>query len=172
MLKNVYWVDERLDKQMKSYWNFTWTPEPLLSWEVCQVPAGCAFFVHGDDYVCIFRGLPWSMQMLALVWNGSNVHSQAWKCLGTFLMVLIDRSADTQCFPSGSVIIESTCQIGHVGWEDPLEKEMSTDSSTLAWKIPWTEKPGGLQSMGLKKSWTWLNNSCWPQGVNGISSLL
>ena len=36
-----------------------------------------------------------------------------------------------------------------LGWEDTLEKEMATHSSTLAWKIPWTEEPGGLQSMGL-----------------------
>ena len=36
-----------------------------------------------------------------------------------------------------------------LGWEDPLEKEMATHSSTLAWEIPWTEEPGGLQSMGL-----------------------
>ena len=35
--------------------------------------------------------------------------------------------------------------------EDPLEKEMATHSSTLAWKIPWTEEPGGLQSMGSQK---------------------
>ena len=34
------------------------------------------------------------------------------------------------------------------GWEDPLEKEMATYSSILAWRIPWTEEPGGLQSMG------------------------
>ena len=40
-----------------------------------------------------------------------------------------------------------------VGWEDPMEREMATHSSTLAWKISWTEKPGGLQSMGLQ-SWT------------------
>ena len=33
-------------------------------------------------------------------------------------------------------------------WEDPLEKEMATHSSILAWEIPWTEGPGGLQSMG------------------------
>ena len=39
-------------------------------------------------------------------------------------------------------------QVRSLGWEDPLEKEMATHSSTLAWKIPWTEKPGGLQSMG------------------------
>ena len=36
------------------------------------------------------------------------------------------------------------------GWEDPLEKEMATHSSILAWKIPWTEEPGGLQSLGSK----------------------
>ena len=35
-----------------------------------------------------------------------------------------------------------------LGWEDPLEKEMTTHSSTLAWRIPWTEEPGVLQSMG------------------------
>ena len=38
-----------------------------------------------------------------------------------------------------------------LGWEDPLEKEMATHSSTLAWKIPWTEEPGGLQSMESKR---------------------
>ena len=44
--------------------------------------------------------------------------------------------------------------MGSVGWEDPLEKKMATHSSILAWEIPWTEKPGRLQSMGLQKSWT------------------
>ena len=38
-----------------------------------------------------------------------------------------------------------------LGQEDPLEKEMAIHSSTLAWKIPWTEEPGGLQSMGLQR---------------------
>ena len=36
-------------------------------------------------------------------------------------------------------------------WEDPLEKEMAIRSSILAWEIPWTEEPGGLQSMGLQR---------------------
>ena len=39
-------------------------------------------------------------------------------------------------------------RVRSLGWEDPLEKEMATHSSTLAWRIPWTEEPGGLQSMG------------------------
>ena len=42
-------------------------------------------------------------------------------------------------------------------WEDPLEKEMATHSSILAWEIPWTEEPGELQSRG-RKSWTRLSN--------------
>ena len=41
--------------------------------------------------------------------------------------------------------------IWSLGWEDPLEKEMATHSSILAWKISWTEEPGGLQSMGLQR---------------------
>ena len=41
-----------------------------------------------------------------------------------------------------------------LGQEDSLEKEMVTHSSILAWEIPWTEIPGGLQSMGSQKSWT------------------
>ena len=42
-------------------------------------------------------------------------------------------------------------QVRSLGWEDPLEKEMVTHSSTLAWRIPWTEEPGGLQSMGSQR---------------------
>ena len=38
-----------------------------------------------------------------------------------------------------------------LGWEEPLEEDMATQSSILAWKFPWTEGPGGLQSMGLQR---------------------
>ena len=38
-----------------------------------------------------------------------------------------------------------------LGQEDPLEEEMATHSSILAWEMPWTEEPGGLQSMGLQR---------------------
>ena len=42
-------------------------------------------------------------------------------------------------------------RVRSLGWEDPLEREMATHSSILAWKISWTEEPGGLQSMGSQK---------------------
>ena len=42
-------------------------------------------------------------------------------------------------------------QVQSLDWEDPLEKEMATHSSILAWEIPWTEEPGGLQVHGVTK---------------------
>ena len=42
-------------------------------------------------------------------------------------------------------------RVQSLGWEDPLENEMANHSSILAWKIPWTEEPGGLQSMGYRE---------------------
>ena len=57
---------------------------------------------------------------------------------------------------------ESTCQIGDIGLIPGLgrspEKEVATLSSILAWKIPWIEQPGRLQSMGSQKSWTQLSD--------------
>ena len=60
--------------------------------------------------------------------------------LGTSLVAQM-----VKCLPT----IRET-QVRSLGQEDPLEKEMATRSSTLAWKIPWMEKSGGLQSMGLQ----------------------
>ena len=58
-------------------------------------------------------------------------------------------------FPGG-IVVESLpavqeTKVQSLGWEDPLEKEMATHSSNLALKIPWTEEPGGLQSMGSQR---------------------
>ena len=61
-------------------------------------------------------------------------------------------------FPDGSVVKNSPAMqdtsVQSLGWEDPLENEMASHSSILTWEVPWTEKPGRLQSMGLQKSWT------------------
>ena len=58
-------------------------------------------------------------------------------------------------FPGDSDSQESACNAGDLGLipglEDALEKEMATHSSILAWKIPWTEEPGRLQSMGSQR---------------------
>ena len=64
-------------------------------------------------------------------------------------------------FPSGSVIKNLPARAGDAGprvqsldRKDPLEKEMATHSSILAWRIPWTEQPGRLWYLGLQKSRT------------------
>ena len=49
-------------------------------------------------------------------------------------------------------------QVQSLAWEDPLEKEMATYSSVLAWKIPWTEEPSGPQSMGSQRDGLRLGN--------------
>ena len=58
-------------------------------------------------------------------------------------------------FPDGSAVKNSPTmqetQVESLGWEHPLEKEMLTYSNILAWRIPWTEGPGGLQSMGSQR---------------------
>ena len=58
-------------------------------------------------------------------------------------------------FPSGSDVkclpVMRETWVRPLGWEDPPEKGMATHSSTFAWKIPWTEEPGRLQSIGLQR---------------------
>ena len=58
-------------------------------------------------------------------------------------------------YSRGSVVKNLPANAGNVvrslGWKDPLDKEMESHSSILAWEIPWTEEPGGLWSMGLQR---------------------
>ena len=65
-------------------------------------------------------------------------------------------------FPGSSVVknlfAKQETQVRFLGQEDPLEKEMATHSSILAWEIPWTEEPGELQSMNSQKNRTQLSN--------------
>ena len=70
-------------------------------------------------------------------------------------------SQTAKCFPGGldeSLPVMQETWVQFLGQEDLLEKEMATHSSILAWKIPWTEEPGGLTVHGIAKSWTQLSN--------------
>ena len=69
--------------------------------------------------------------------------------------IILLASLVTQTVKSLPAVLET--QVQSLGQEDPLEKEMATHSSILAWKIPWTEEPDRLQSMGLQ-SWTRLSD--------------
>ena len=67
--------------------------------------------------------------------------------LGKLWKIVASLVAQTvKCLPA----VQETW-VQSLGWEDSLEKEMATHSSTLAWKIPWTEEPGRLQSMGSQR---------------------
>ena len=65
-------------------------------------------------------------------------------------------------FPGGSVVKKLPAmrdtRVQSLDQEDHLEKEMATHSNILAWRIPWTEEPGGLQSTGSQKNWTQLSD--------------
>ena len=71
------------------------------------------------------------------------------------LVLLLIKSNAVMGFPGGSNSKESACNVEtwvqSLGWEDPLEEEMAIHSSILAWRIPWTEEPGGLQTRGSQR---------------------
>ena len=64
----------------------------------------------------------------------------------TYIHCLVLVAQMVKCLP----MMQET-RVQSLGWEDPLEKEMATHSSTLAWQIPWIEEPGRLQPMGLQR---------------------
>ena len=72
-----------------------------------------------------------------------------WGLLHCFLCLLHWASLVAQLVKNLPAVQET--QGRSLGWKDPLEKEMATHSSILAWKISWTEEPGGLQSTGLQR---------------------
>ena len=51
--------------------------------------------------------------------------------------------------------------VGSLGWEDPLEEGVATDPGTLAWRIPWTEEPGGVQAMGSQSQIRLSDSTAW-----------
>ena len=67
--------------------------------------------------------------------------------------------AEAWGFPAGLAVKNLPAMqetwVQSLGWEDPLEKKTATHSSILAWKTPWTEEPGGIQSMGSQRMTSW-----------------
>ena len=91
-----------------------------------------------------------------------------WYCLRDVLASLVDQMV--KILPAVQEI-----WVQSLGWEDPLEKGMTTPSAILAWRIPWTEEPGRLQSMGSKRAghnWTTFAFTSCMKVKTEISSLL
>ena len=82
----------------------------------------------------------------------TQLPNRAFDSSQTFKKFLFYRDIVNLGFPGGSGGKEFTCQcrmwVRSLGWEDPLEEGLATHSSILAWRIPWTEKPGRLLSIG------------------------
>ena len=88
--------------------------------------------------------------------TGKTIALTKWNFLDEVMSLLFNMQSRLVIdFPSGSDGKASAYNAGDrlrsLGWEDPLEKDMATHSSTLAWKIPWMEEHGRLQSMGLQR---------------------
>ena len=71
--------------------------------------------------------------------------------LGVICYTLIESKVSLMAQMVKNLPAMQKTQVGSLGREDPLEEEMATHSSILAWKIPWTEEPGRLQSMRLQR---------------------
>ena len=125
-------------------------------------------------------GRIWQGHMLKWTWGGQTAYSEKWirtraQCLNRAeemalikkFIVLFDAGAlsllllriefsyiHVNRFPkwcSGKEFVCNSLWVQSLGWKDQLEKEMATHSSMHAWKIPWAEEPGGLQSIGLQR---------------------
>ena len=79
-----------------------------------------------------------------LSWRSVCVQSAFPGFMSSSSTSLVDQTV--KCLPA-----KQETGVRSLGWEDPLEKEMATHSSTLAWKIPWTKEPGRLQPMGSQR---------------------
>ena len=100
---------------------------------------GCLFCIlNCIIYLYILEIIPLSVALFA------NIFFDFEGCLWFTLTFLVAHRV--KCLPA---MLEIWVQ--SLGWENPLEKEMATHSSTLAWKIPWTEKPGRLQPTGSQR---------------------
>ena len=96
------------------------------------------FSVHGISKA---RILEW----VATSFSKGSSQPRDWICISCIGRQILYHRAQ------GSLPLQEM-QARSLGWEDPSEKETATHFSILAWRIPWTEKSGGLQSMGLRKS--------------------
>ena len=89
--------------------------------------------------------------------TGKTIALTIWTCVDKVMSLLFNMLSRFVCRASlvaqtvKRLPAEWESRVRSLGWEDPLEKEMATHSSTLAWKIPWAEEPGRLQSMGSQR---------------------
>ena len=140
----------------------------------------CPLFLHHLPHLFYYRGAHlafpavqrlWTLPQTTLLSSSSSVTQLCLTlCLAPHLtkMRWLTKTSNSmhltssQGFPGGSAVKSlpamQEMRVRSLVWENPMEKEMATHSSILAWETPWTEEPGGLQSVGSQKSLTWLSD--------------
>ena len=138
------------------------------TWNVTQPQLYC-YYVKWYNLACLFQrshsveifknlqtqkpcSSPLSMpNRLYVLLRKTDHHYNTWIGLPTYFLTLpVFKLCQLVKNPPAKQEMQETC-VWSLGWEDPLEEGMATHSSTLAWRIPWTEEPGGLQSRGSQR---------------------
>ena len=104
------------------------------------------------------RLLPWERGLLSLSWSFATIICFSVRALGSFFspkenLIIVLPFFKTSLVAQMGKHLPTMWEtwVRSLGREDPLEKEMATHSSTLAWRIPWMEEPGGLKFMGSQR---------------------
>ena len=129
--------EDPLEKKMATHssilaWRIPWTEEPGRLQSMRSQRVGHNWAANTFTFMMKYDGGGLVAKLCPIIWN----------------IVITKQLGLYGGFPGSSHAKESSCntgdQVRSLGWEDPLEKEMATHFSFLAWRIPWTEKPGGV----------------------------
>ena len=120
----------RVNHFVKVWWHFK-LPKPLRE--------QTALWTQNCTWMCTFHSLSWISLYLLSFWPIDL--ASAWRMRFAQVVLVVKN-------PSANAGDIKDPWVWSLGQEDPLEEEMATHSSILAWRIPWTEEPGGLQAIG------------------------
>ena len=118
-------------------WRASWFPDWTIAW--------------GSREIAIFKIRQFCVYMFAPFYTSFLNCSKSLKGLPRWRKMIKNLPANAGDAGGKVPRRSQPKEVWSLGWEDPLEDEMATHSSTLAWEIPWTEEPGGLQSMGSQR---------------------
>ena len=123
-----------------------------------------SFYIYSLEFYCMrLHFIYLFMKLFIYMYMESWIYSLFHELLLLLLLFILLLKL-SEIWPLGTPSMWILCFLiissSFLGWEDPMEKEMASDSRILAWRIPWTEEPDGLQSMGSQKHTTeWLTHT-------------
>ena len=159
----VKWLSWDLNSGLPNRWTHL---APMITNNINLVPT--TFYIPDTYWMASIHYPPYTVLQPHKVVTGifTQLHDRGlWHAVfGLFYLLNKFPSWIYEHFPGASNSKESTCnagdQVSSLSQEDPLEEETATHSSILAWRIPWTEKPGRLPSMGLQRvGHDWMTNT-------------